>query len=114
MIYSKDNSEHYTWGNHCDSWILKNTQSLSVKQEKMPAGTSEKPHYHKVSEQFFYILKGEAVFYINEEKYPVKQGESISVAPESKHFISNESTEEIEFLVISNPPADHDRIEIKE
>ena len=114
MIHSKDNSEHYTWGNHCDSWILKNTPSLSVKQEKMPAGTSEKLHYHQVAEQFFYILKGEAVFYINEEKYPVKQGESISIAPESKHFISNESTEEIEFLVISNPPADYDRIKIKE
>ncbi|MDR6463499.1 cupin domain-containing protein [Chryseobacterium sediminis] len=114
MIHSKDNSEHYNWGNHCDSWILKNTPSLSVKQEKMPAGTSEKLHYHQVAEQFFYILKGEAVFYINEEKYLVKQGESISIAPESKHFISNESTEEIEFLVISNPPADHDRIEIKE
>ncbi|MDW9379798.1 cupin domain-containing protein [Chryseobacterium sp. JV558] len=114
MIHSKENSEHYTWGNHCDSWILKNTQSLSVKQEKMPAGTSEKLHYHKVAEQFFYILKGEAVFYINEEKFLVKKGESISIAPESKHFISNVSTEEIEFLVISNPSADHDRIEIKE
>lgn len=114
MIHSKDNSEHYTWGSHCDSWILKNTKSLSVKQEKMPAGTSEKLHFHKVAEQFFYILKGEAVFYINEEKFSVKQGESISIAPGSKHFISNESVEEIEFLVISNPPADQDRIEIKE
>lgn len=114
MIHSKDNSEHYIWGNHCDSWILKNTKGLSVKQEKMPAGTSEKLHFHRVAEQFFYILKGEAVFYINEEKFQVKQGESISIAPESKHYISNESTKEIEFLVISNPAADHDRIEIKE
>ncbi|MGE8511107.1 MAG: cupin domain-containing protein [Chryseobacterium culicis] len=114
MIHSKDNSEHYTWGNQCDSWILKNTQSLSVKQEKVPAGTSEKLHFHKVAEQFFYILKGEAAFYINEEKFLIGQGESISIEAGSKHFISNESTEEIEFLVISNPPTDHDRIEIKE
>lgn len=114
MIHSKNNSEHYTWGNQCDSWILKNTQNLSIKQEKMPAGTSEKLHYHKVAEQFFYILKGEAVLYIRGEKFLVGQGESISVEPGSKHFISNESTEEIEFLVISSPCTDHDRIEIKE
>ncbi|WNI34847.1 cupin domain-containing protein [Chryseobacterium sp. SG20098] len=114
MIHSKDNSEHYIWGSQCDSWILKNTRSLSVKQEKMPAGTSEKLHFHKVAEQFFYILKGEAVFYINEEKFLVGQGESISIEPGAKHFISNESNAEIEFLVISNPPTDHDRIEIKE
>lgn len=80
----------------------------------MPAGTSEKLHFHKVAEQFFYILKGEAVFYINGEKFLVGQGESISIEPGVKHFISNESEEEIEFLVISNPPTDYDRIEIKE
>ncbi|MBE4947140.1 cupin domain-containing protein [Chryseobacterium culicis] len=114
MIHSKNNSEHYIWGNQCDSWILKNTPSLSIKQEKMPAGTSEKLHYHKVAEHFFYTLKGEAVFYINEEKFLVCQGESISIEPGAKHFISNESAEEIEFLVISNPSTDHDRIEIKE
>jgi len=44
----------------------------------------------------------------------VRQGESISIEPGAKHFISNETDEEIEFLVISNPPTDHDRIEIKE
>ncbi|WP_228413727.1 hypothetical protein [Chryseobacterium sp. CH21] len=53
MIHSKENSEHYIWGNQCDSWILKNTHNLSIKQEKVPAGTSEKLHYHKVAEQFF-------------------------------------------------------------
>jgi len=114
MIHSKENSEHYMWGNQCDSWILKNTHNLSIKQEKMPSGTSEKLHYHNVAEQFFYMLKGVAVFYMNEEKFFVNQGESISIEPGSKHFISNESTEEIEFLVISNPSTDHDRIEIKE
>ena len=114
MIHSKDNSEHYSWGDHCDSWILKNTPKLSVKQEKMPAGASEKLHFHKVAEQFFYILKGEAVFCIDEEKFLVKQGESISIVPRAVHFISNESAGDIEFLVISNPPTDHDRVEIKE
>ncbi|WP_126652505.1 cupin domain-containing protein [Chryseobacterium aureum] len=114
MIHNKENSEHYIWGNQCDSWVLKNTQNVSIKQEKMPAGTSEKLHYHKVAEQFFYILKGEAVFRINEEKFWVGQGESISIEAGSKHCISNESAEEIEFLVISNPSTDHDRIEIKE
>lgn len=80
----------------------------------MPVGTSEKLHYHKVAEQFFYMLKGEAIFRINEEKFWVRQGESISIEAGSKHCISNESAEEIEFLVISNPSTDHDRIEIKE
>ncbi|PKF74761.1 cupin domain-containing protein [Chryseobacterium sp. PMSZPI] len=113
MIQSKNNSEHYTWGDGCDSWILKNARDLSIKQEKMPVGTSEKLHFHRVAKQFFYILKGEAVLYIDEKKLVIRQGESVSIESEIKHFIANESAEEVEFLVISNPSTNNDRIEIE-
>jgi len=113
MIYSKDNSPHYIWGNGCDSWVLNDSRSLSVKQEKMPPGTAEKLHLHKAAEQVFYILKGEAVFDINDEKFSVKAGESISIQPQSEHFISNESQDELEFLVISSPSTNNDRTEIE-
>jgi mannose-6-phosphate isomerase-like protein (cupin superfamily) len=112
MIKSKGNSEHYIWGNNCDSWILNDSQNLSVKQEMMPPGTSEKLHFHENSQQFFYILKGEAVFFINNEKHIVKTGESITIFAKSKHYISNESTVTLEFLVISNPSTNNDRTEI--
>lgn len=113
MIKSKNNSEHYIWGDHCDSWILKNDVHLSVKQEIMPSGTSEKLHFHHFAEQFFYILKGKAVFFIDGEKLSVKSGESITITPKSKHYIANESNEDLEFLVISSPSTDNDRINIK-
>lgn len=79
----------------------------------MPAGTAEKLHFHETAEQVFYILKGEAVFDINNEKFPVKAGESISIQPKSEHRISNESKDELEFLVISSPSTHNDRIEIE-
>ncbi|GAB0156171.1 cupin domain-containing protein [Chryseobacterium sp. Alg-005] len=111
MIHSKKNSEHYIWGDGCDSWVLRDAQNLSVKQEKMPSGTSEKLHFHEYAEQFFYILKGDAVFYLNDEKVFVKTGESISILPGSGHKISNETSEDLEFLVISSPSTNNDRIE---
>jgi mannose-6-phosphate isomerase-like protein (cupin superfamily) len=112
MIHSKENSEHYIWGNGCDSWVLRDDRNLSVKQEKMPSGASENLHFHEYAEQFFFILKGEAVFYSDDEKIFVKAGEGISILPGSKHYISNESNEELEFLVISSPSTNNDRIEI--
>jgi mannose-6-phosphate isomerase-like protein (cupin superfamily) len=112
MIHSKNNSEHYIWGNNCDSWILNNSESLSVKQEKMPPDTSEKLHFHEKAEQFFYIVKGEATFYIDDAKFSIKREESITVLPKSKHCISNESSEELEFLVISSPSTNNDRTEV--
>lgn len=113
MIKSKKNSEHYIWGSHCDSWVLKESASLSIKQEIMPSGTAEKLHFHEIAEQFFFILKGEATFYINDERFSIKIGEGITVLPKSKHYISNELEEDLEFLVISNPSTNNDRTEVK-
>ncbi|UOU99733.1 cupin domain-containing protein [Chryseobacterium daecheongense] len=112
MIQSKDNSKHYIWGDHCDSWVLRDSQNLSVKQEKMPSGTSEKFHFHEYAEQFFYILKGEGTFYLDDKKITVKAGESLSILPGFKHYISNETLNDLEFLVISSPSTNKDRIEI--
>lgn len=112
MIKSKNNSAHYIWGTSCDSWLLKDSENLSVKQELMPSGTAEKLHFHHYAEQFFFILKGDAVFYIDDEKFPIKTGESISILPKAKHYISNESGNDLEFLVISNPSTNNDRTEV--
>lgn len=44
-MISKDNAEHYVWGDDCDDWYLVNRQDRLVIHEKMPPGTSEKRHY---------------------------------------------------------------------
>jgi mannose-6-phosphate isomerase-like protein (cupin superfamily) len=110
MTKSKENSEHYLWGNNCDSWVLLNSENLSIKQEKMPKGTKEKLHFHEKAQQFFYILSGKATFYVKDERFEVNAKEGISILPTVNHFISNESLEDLEFLVISNPSTNSDRI----
>jgi len=64
-VISKDNAEHYKWGEVCDGWHLVKSQNLSVIQELVPPGCSEVQHYHKRSEQFFYILSGTATLKVN-------------------------------------------------
>lgn len=108
-IIDKQNAEHYTWGNNCDSWVLANTEGLSVKQEKMPSGAKEQLHFHTQAQQLFYILKGTATFYITNEKTIVNEKQAIQILPNQKHFIANESNEELEFLVISQPSTNKDR-----
>ena len=75
-VVSKYNSiKHYKWGNDCDGWTLVDEAALSVKQERMPAGTSEALHYHKEAQQFFYILKGTHYLRLNklfQRSMPVK------------------------------------------
>lgn len=112
-IISRKTADHYQWGANCDSWVLVETTALSVKQEKMPAGTREKLHLHSNAQQCFFILKGTATFYIDGTRLHLTEQESLLVEPNSRHYIANESVEELEFLVISQPSANYDRLTVE-
>ncbi len=109
MIKNKHNSPKYTWGDNCFGWHLLNNPSLSVIQETMPAGTQEALHLHRKSQQFFYILKGRATFNIDGKEFKIEPGEGIHISKGQAHQISNQSQDELEFLVISEPHAHGDR-----
>lgn len=111
-IIDKRSAEYYQWGNNCDSWILVDTPALSVKQEKMGAGTKEKFHFHSNAQQFFFILKGNATFYYDNKKEILLEKQGILIAPMTKHYIANETSETLDFLVISQPDTKHDRTNI--
>lgn len=102
--------KHYRWGNACDGWILADEDSLSVKQELMPAGTRERRHYHETAQQFFYILKGSASFEIEDSILEINQGEGLHIVAGKKHRIANEGSGDLEFIVCSQPSTQNDRI----
>ena len=109
MKKSKENSEHYYWGDNCSGWHLVKSNRLSVIEELMPANTSEEKHYHNFSEQYFYILNGTATFEIEGKTIEVKKGEGIHIKPQIVHQISNEEITDLEFIVISQPTTRGDR-----
>jgi len=112
-IVSKENPlMHYQWGNHCDGWNLVDENMLSVKLESMPAGTEEILHYHQHAQQFFFILKGEAAFEIEGKIVLVHEKEGIQIKPKEKHRIMNGSDAVLEFILCSQPSAQHDRYNI--
>ena len=109
-IVSKYNPlNHYQWGNGCDGWVLVYTDVLSVKQELMPAQTSETLHYHEKAQQFFFILKGIATFEVENESYTVCAQQGFHIEPGKKHRIINNTAEDIEFILSSQPSTNKDR-----
>ena len=104
------NSEHYNWGKGCDGWHLLKRDNLSIIQERVPAGASEVKHYHKLSHQFFYVLKGIATIEIEGKVSQLNSYEGIEVKPGQAHQLRNETEEDIEFIVVSSPKSHGDRI----
>lgn len=114
MIKSINNSEQYTWASNCQGWHLLKSPTLSVIQERMPSNSREILHFHRFSQQMFYILSGEATFVVNGIEQIVKANESIHIPPLTLHQISNNAKEDLEFLLVSEPSVQTDRIEIIE
>ena len=112
MIKFTKNAEHYKWGNDCDGWHLLRSDTLSVIQEKMPPGTAEQLHYHEKAQQVFYIVEGTATFEIAEHSIEVSAQQSITVPKGTIHRISNNAETDLHFLVISEPKAHGDRINV--
>lgn len=112
MIKSKENSKHYTWGEGCDGWHLVESGTLSIIQEIMPAGTSEKLHYHHHAQQFFFILVGVATFEVENKCYEVPAGQGFHVHAKLKHRIMNRTTNSLEFIVTSEPKSHGDRMDL--
>lgn len=109
-MISRENGEHYRWGENCDGWHLVKDVALSVIEEVMPAGTAEKRHHHERAQQFFYVLDGEVVMEIEGSVTCVPAGGGIRVLPGMRHQIRNESSSAARFLVISQPPSHGDRV----
>lgn len=127
--------KHYQWGEHCDGWNLVDTPELSVKMERMPPHTTEQMHFHQHARQFFFILKGTALFYFAKESrentpensitglqpadpgfvreegpVTVKAQEGLEIRPGLRHRIANEEEEDLEFILSSQPSTTGDRI----
>ena len=85
------------------------TDGLSVKLEHMPQQTAETLHYHEKAQQFFFILKGIATLEADGKFFTVKANEGFHIFPGTRHRIANNSNEELEFILSSQPSTNKDR-----
>lgn len=111
-MISKENAEHYRWGDNCDGWHLVQSPTLSVIQECVPPGCAEVRHYHERSEQFFFVLSGIASLTVDGVIHRLKPQQGFHVPARIAHQLKNEHTENLFFLVTSTPPSHGDRVEI--
>jgi mannose-6-phosphate isomerase-like protein (cupin superfamily) len=81
-----------------------------VIEERMPPGAFEVSHYHQRSRQFFRVLQGELQMLVQGTPVALAEGEGLEIAPGIVHQARNTSSNEVRFLVISQPPSQGDRI----
>lgn len=77
----------------------------SLAEAMVPAGVAIERHYHKVSEEFYFLLEGRALMEIEGETQEVGPGEAILIPAGKWHQITG--LEETRFLCCCAPPYAH-------
>ncbi len=80
----------------------------SLAEARVPPGVTTAAHYHRQSEEIYYILAGRGQMRIENETTEVSAGDAIAIPPVLEHQITNTGAEELVFLCCCAPPYEHD------
>src|SRR3954469_25258850 len=83
----------------------KETDGLcTVWEGRVPPGTvGAGPHYHRGRDEFFYVLEGEIVLRISDERRTAGAGTFVFIPRETIHGFHNASSESATLLVVHHP-----------
>ncbi len=76
----------------------------SLAEASLPAAGRTERHHHKVSEEMYYLLEGEALMEIDGEERRVTAGDAILIPVGAWHQITNTGDADLRFLCTCSPP----------
>lgn len=78
----------------------------SLAEATLPEGSFTDRHYHRLSEEFYYVLSGRGLMEIEGEEREVGPGDAILIPAGAWHQIT--ATEPLRFLCCCAPPYAHE------
>lgn len=81
-------------------------EKQSLAEAQVPAGTATQRHYHRLAEEFYFIVEGRGEMEIDGETRGVGPGDAILIPAGAWHTIA--ASETLRFLCCCAPPYSHD------
>jgi len=69
-------------------------------------------HYHHEVEETFYILEGQAAFYVDDIKHQLVAGDAIRLEAPERHDVVNESDQPLKMVFIKCPYLPKDKVTV--
>ena len=82
----------------------------SLAEATISAGGSTQRHYHKQSEEFYFILEGSGMMEIDGETRDVGPGDAILIPRHAWHQITASSSSALRLLCCCAPPYAHEDV----
>ena len=74
---------------------------VAIYETFLQPGQTIQPHFHPDAEELYYLISGQGVMHIGEERRDAATGDVIYIPPEKVHFLQNSSAEPIRFLTLT-------------
>lgn len=81
-------------------------EKQSLAEAQVPAGTATQRHYHRLAEEFYFIVAGRGEMEIDGETRSVGPGDAILIPAGAWHTIA--ASETLRFLCCCAPPYSHE------
>ncbi len=75
-------------------------ENCSLAEEILPVGAAVAAHFHKQTEEIYYILSGAGEMRVGETVREVKSGDAIFIPRLAVHTLKNTGTEPIKLLLV--------------
>jgi mannose-6-phosphate isomerase-like protein (cupin superfamily) len=83
------------------------TSRHSVAEATLAPGQATERHYHRESEEVYFLLEGEGELELGAERGPVRAGDAIPIPPGTWHTLVNTGAGPLRLLCTCAPPYSH-------
>ena len=74
---------------------------VAIYETTLESGQTIQPHYHPDAEELYYILLGNGLMHIGNERREVETGDVVYIPPEKVHFLNNTSSEQVRIITLT-------------
>jgi mannose-6-phosphate isomerase-like protein (cupin superfamily) len=87
---------------------LHNTDAQSLAEATLEPDQATERHYHRLSEEIYFVLKGSGDMEIDGEHRRIAVGDAVLIPPSAWHTVHNNGTSELRILCCCSPAYSHE------
>ena len=87
---------------------LHHTQVQSLAEATLEVEQATERHYHRVTEEIYFVLKGQGKMEVDGETTHVRPGDAVLIPAGAWHQLENNGTSELRILCCCAPPYRHE------
>ena len=107
-ITSLNRVESFTTKDGSEIRELHHTEAQSLAEASLEPDQATQRHYHRRSEEIYFVLKGSGDMEVDGEHKRIAVGDAVLIPPGAWHTLHNNGTSELRILCCCAPPYAHD------